>query len=182
MGGRGRPPLQMFRFVGADAHIRPLYVNEMKVTGIRYFPRKSPRLTGYDYSTEGAYFITFCVQDRLELLGTLSNEANNPVRVKLSAYGEIVDKYIKRVPGLQKYVIMPNHIHMIISISCDNELSVTQRISSLKTLITKELGFSIFQRSFHDHIIRNEKEYLQIWEYIENNPVNWATDCFYKRI
>ena len=94
----------------------------------------------------------------------------------------IVDKYIKRVPGLQKYVIMPNHIHMIISISCDNELSVTQRISSLKTLITKELGFSIFQRSFHDHIIRNEKEYLQIWEYIENNPVNWATDCFYKRI
>ena len=119
----------------------------------------------------------------MKLLGKicyLDNTDENTAQMTLSAYGIIVKKYIERIPGLQKYVIMPNHIHLLIEIAGENELAITQRISSLKTLITKELGVSIFQRSFHDHIVRNEKEYQKIWEYIDNNPLNWTIDCFYK--
>ena len=52
-------------------------------------------------------------------------------------------------------------------------------ISSLKTLIAKETGFSMFQRNYHDHIIRNENEYQKIWDYIDTNESNWVADRFY---
>ena len=110
-------------------------------------------------------------------MGKISGEG----KIELLDCGRIVEKYIQQIQGIDKYVIMPNHLHMIIFINQRNEKSVSQKIKTFKTLVTKELGFSIFQRSFHDHIIRNEKEYLLIWEYIENNPMNWAQDCFYKK-
>lgn len=56
--------------------------------------------------------------------------------------------------------------------------SIPQLVKSLKILITKEIGFSLFQRSYHDHIIRNEKEYKQIWEYIDTNPLKWEEDKY----
>ncbi len=85
------------------------------------------------------------------------------------------------------YVIMPNHIHMIIEIHRENgsmwastpTQSVSQLIKSFKILVTKQIGFSLWQRSFHDHIIRNEQEYEKIWEYIATNPLKWEEDCFY---
>lgn len=46
-------------------------------------------------------------------------------------------------------------------------------------MVTKEIGKSIWQRSYHDHIIRGEKDYQKIWEYIETNPLKWELDCFY---
>ncbi len=52
-------------------------------------------------------------------------------------------------------------------------------VQQMKGVVTKRIGFSIWQKSYHDHIIRNEKEYLKIWEYIENNPLKWEEDCFY---
>ncbi len=101
---------------------------------------------------------------------------------------------------------MPNHIHLIVEINqkendnlfnkgcsgiCD--IGGTSRtpsptnailpsfVSTLKRFMNKEIGFSIFQRSYHDHIIRNEKEYLELWKYIDNNPYNWENDCFYTK-
>ena len=108
--------------------------------------------------------------------------------VHLSEYGKVADKYIGRIQGINKYVIMPNHIHMIIVI--DNQengtmwassptQSIPQMIKSLKTLISKEIGFSIFQRSYYDHIIRNEKDYERICEYIDTNPMKWREDEYY---
>ena len=38
----------------------------------------------------------------------------------------------------------------------------------------------IWQRNYHDHIIRNETEYLKIWQYIYENPYRWLEDCYYK--
>ena len=85
------------------------------------------------------------------------------------------------------YVIMPNHIHLILSL-CNDDLVCEEKpchdiipkyVSSLKTLITKETGFPLFQRNFHDRIIRNEDEYEKICQYIELNPTTWAEDCFY---
>ncbi len=81
------------------------------------------------------------------------------------------------------YVIMPNHIHMIIQLEQANNGSmwsstptIPQIISTLKSLITKQIGHSIFQRNYYEHIIRNEKEYIKIFEYIKNNPLKWKED------
>ena len=105
--------------------------------------------------------------------------------VELSQYGIVAEKYINGITGIDKYVIMPNHVHMIIFIQTEvngaSSQSVSQLVKSFKTLVSKEIGFSLWQRSFHDRIIRNEQEYQQFWTYIENNPANWTCDCFYQK-
>ena len=91
-------------------------------------------------------------------------------------------------PGihLDKYVVMPNHIHGIFVIHQEEkglkDLSVA--IGQYKMSVTKEIrtwepGKEVWQRSFHDHIIRNQKSYEKIWLYIEHNPLKWEEDCFY---
>ena len=83
--------------------------------------RKHPRLEGYDYSSNGAYFITVCVKDRHEMLGSVvvGRDVFIAPSVELSEYGRVVDKHINIINSLgkgiwvDKYVIMPNHIHMI---------------------------------------------------------------------
>ncbi|MBQ7895763.1 MAG: hypothetical protein IJ364_04290, partial [Oscillospiraceae bacterium] len=52
-------------------------------------------------------------------------------------------------------------------------------MSTLKRFVNRDLGENIFQRSFHDHVVRGQADYLEIWEYIENNPLSWTEDCFY---
>lgn len=114
----------------------------------------------------------------------------------LSEMGLIVEKYLESSKtvysslSLDNYVIMPNHIHMIISLNNETDECkllpchdmVPQYISSFKTLVTKEIGFSIFQRNYHDRIIRNEREYEKIWNYVQTNPSNWVADRFYMYI
>ena len=83
---------------------------------------------------------------------------------------------------VDKYVIMPNHIHLIIVIQSGRTQfapTISRIIKQFKGKITKQVGFCIWQKSFYDHIIRDEKDYLRIWEYIENNPVKWAEDKYY---
>ena len=79
---------------------------------------------------------------------------------------------------------MPNHIHMILIITVTGGRliiapTVSRIIKQLKSHITKQIGFPVFQRSFHDRIIRNEREYQEIWQYIEYNPLNWLDDDYY---
>ena len=85
------------------------------------------------------------------------------------------------------FVIMPNHIHMIICINWvddgrqDAAPTISQMINQWKRAISIKVGRSVWQKSFHDHVIRNENEYIKIAEYIENNPIRWKEDCFYPR-
>ena len=51
--------------------------------------------------------------------------------------------------------------------------NISSIVRSIKTLTTKEIGKPIFQRSYYDHIVRNQQDYNEIWEYIENNPKKW---------
>ncbi len=138
--------------------------------------RKSNRLENYDYGTEGAYFITLCTQNRAKIL---RNVVGDDAHIVPKEYGVIIEKYICNVPEIEKYVIMPDHIHLLIRIENGTmwASSPTKRVSSiirsLKILTTKEIGKSIFQRSFYDHIIRNQNDYNEIWEYIDNNPTKW---------
>jgi len=108
--------------------------------------------------------------------------------VKLTELGKFVDDAITYYNAnndgeiFNRYVIMPNHIHAIIILSetGDRGRSPLQYIvRGLKSYISKRVGFSPWQKSFHDHIIRNEEDYIRIAEYIENNPVNWEEDCLF---
>ncbi len=156
--------------------------------------RKPTRLKDYDYSSEGAYFITICTKDKQKMLCDIVGDGAHDVpKINLSPMGGIVEKYIlstNKIPELtvDKYVIMPNHIHLILLLQNQNGTSkapsptnniISRSISTFKRFVNKDIGHNIFQRSFHDHIIRDQNDYLKIWNYIDTNPQKWADDCFY---
>ena len=142
--------------------------------------RKKIRLKDYDYSQENMYFITICVKDRIEALGKIREE-----NINLTKEGKIVSENISKLEEIYKniqieeYVIMPNHIHILLLINYQNGTTISKIIKHLKTNISREIKYSIWQKSFYEHIIRNEKEYLKIKEYIQNNVINWQTDEYF---
>ena len=159
--------------------------------------RKHPRLKDYDYSQNGAYFITVCVEKRRPILSTVVGRGDHtPPQVELTACGRVLDKYIRGIEGayksvsVDKYVIMPNHFHLLISIAAPDNAhggvwsprpTAQTVLRSLKTMVTKEIGRPIFQTSFYDHIIRDENDYLTRWNYIDTNPARWAEDEYYAK-
>lgn len=165
--------------------------------------RKRTRLKEYDYSQNGCYFVTICTKDRKEILSEIThsciqNEKNFVGKAalclpqnKLTQFGSITEKYILNINNVyenvkvDKYVIMPNHVHMIIVIDQNGRQeaacpTLSNIVRSVKIMVRKETGESLFQSSFHDHIIRNEHDYQEIWQYIDQNPIKWEKDCFYK--
>lgn len=152
--------------------------------------RKNLRLREYDYSTPGAYFITICTENRRRILGNLvGHDACDVPKIELSSYGNTLDKYIVFLSEkydhirVDKYVIMPDHFHLLLRItekpmsggvsqtSRPTKSEVAKFVSLLKRYCNKEYGENIWQTSYNDHIIRNEKDYLEIIEYIDNNPL-----------
>ena len=105
--------------------------------------------------------------------------------------GAVAEKYLKTIPGIAEYVIMPNHVHMILRISTKDPVKgpmwasaptdayIPSLVRSWKTLVSKELGQSIWQRSYYDHIIRDEKDYMVKAEYIATNPARWQKDDYF---
>lgn len=158
---------------------------EQKIT------RKNIRLREYDYAQNGYYFITICTKNRKCILSTIENynerrgdHWSSIICSKLTLIGKIVEKYIKKMKIIYKnidideYIIMPNHIHIILIINEKQKVTISQMIQQLKGIISKELKQSIWQKLFYEHIIRCEKEYLQIKQYIQNNPYNWEDDIY----
>ena len=95
-----------------------------------------------------------------------------------------ISKYYHTV-FVDKYIIMPNHIHMILFLY-QNEAehnksapAISLVVNQMKGYITKKAVFPLWQKSFHDHIIRNEEKYKEIWKYIDNNPLKWELDKYY---
>ena len=169
--------------------------------------RKLLRLRRYDYSSDGVYFITICTDKKLHTLSRIIYDNHNPEKpfVKLTASGELIDKLIKHLPtrypfaSVCTYVIMPNHIHLLLKISrtippIDRRggvsppatTSVPAIIAWLKYHSTKAIRersltmqTKVFQRSYYDHIVRNRDDYEEIHRYICENPLRWHIDCFY---
>ena len=139
--------------------------------------RKWPRLKNYDYSSGGFYFITICTKNRKRFLSRIEANPGETARLLLSEYGRVVESYLVSFPGIEKYVIMPNHIHLIVHKT--NGKSICDDVRSFKGLVTKKIGKSIWQDSFYDHVIRDEADYLIKWNYIEENPEKWAEDEYY---
>ena len=149
-----------------------------------FFSRKSTRLPGYDYATGNYYFITICTHEKKCLFGSAGK----------SKFGKLAEECLLQIPEhfsnvmLDKWVIMPNHIHAIIVLRSnvtDQQLpALSTIVGQYKAAVTKKSHviapeLQIWQRSFHDHIIRGQQDYAKIWEYIENNPKKWEEDCFY---
>ena len=157
--------------------------------------RKPNRLSSYDYDREGTYFLTICTQDRQCLLSKIvGGGAYDAPENQLTDFGKIAEKYIlsgNRMDRItvEKYVIMPNHIHLLLTVDMNSggtskapsptNAIVPHFVSTFKRFCHREIGKTIFQRSYHDHVIRNEQDYLKIWNYIEGNPSKWEEDCFY---
>ena len=155
--------------------------------------RKNIRLPGYDYSQPGGYFITFCTEGRAETLGEVvgGGVLDAPV-VKLSEFGVAVKRCIQEVKARYEqlsvpcYVIMPNHVHLMVLVGLGSSGTPTPTnqtipalVSSIKRLTNRVAGKSLWQRGYYDHIVRNEDDYLQICSYIESNPARWAEDEYY---
>ena len=162
--------------------------------------RKRTRLQEYDYSAPGAYFITICTKDKKCILSHIVGDGvlDVPQNV-LTDYGKTADLHINRMNNfydyisVDKYVIMPNHIHLLLSIKSTQAFSkygtsgtpsptnsvIAKFVSSFKRFCNKEYGKNIWQRSFHDHIIRGTEDYKKIWQYIDTNTIKWKQDCFY---
>ena len=148
-----------------------------------YLPqRKLNRLPSYDYSAPGAYFVTFCTHNKRPCLWNGEN---------LSAAGMLVQQSIAAIAQhypavtVANYVIMPNHVHLLLQICADETgcpqpaPTVSQIIQQLKGHTARHARDTLWQKSFHDHVIRSEADFLRIWDYIDNNPATWKEDCFY---
>ena len=161
--------------------------------------RKRNRLKDYDYASGGAYFVTICTHERRSVLSRVTvGEGLAPPAAALTPVGRIVEEQIlslaDRYPAvaIDKYVVMPNHIHLIVSIREDaggarpspTLFDVVRVLKSLSTRMARPyLGKDpLFQRSYYEHVIRNERDYLEIWSYIDENPAKWAEDELFEEI
>ena len=168
--------------------------------------RKELRIKQYDYSSAGAYFVTICIKNRRRIL----SEIIKPVGVgahddpfyretQLTEIGRIVEKNLlssENISGVKidRYVIMPNHLHVIIVLDPDkyikrqngssraptptNEM-LPHIISTFKRFCNKEIGNNIFQRGYIEHIVRDKDDYETRAKYIYENPMRWYYDEMY---
>ncbi len=149
-------------------------------TDPRFVNRKVVRLPNFDYSSPNVYFITICTQDKACIFGTVHT---------LSPLGQLARTELESVPRhhpevhLEKYVIMPNHVHAIMRLDADVGIRspIPQIVSLYKAAVSRKAGKKLWQRSFYEHVVRNQAEYDQIWNYIENNPMKWEMDRFYRK-
>ena len=154
------------------------------------YQRKRLRLPDYDYSLPGYYFVTFCTADRAQLLGRIvpGDELEIPEMV-LNPYGRTVQSSIEEIPSrypsvqMIKYVVMPNHVHMILSLSSEDpgRPSLPRIIQQLKRAVSVKIGKTIWQPRYYEHVIRDENEFQEIWKYIDANPIKWEMDMYYRK-
>ena len=163
--------------------------------------RKQIRLRFVDYAVSNSYYVTICsfqkkcIFSQIEKDKVILSPLGNIIREEWEKTGEVREGIL-----IEDYVIMPNHIHGILTFldgknpneissilqplrsfggSEQNSLSVI--IGQIKSIVTKraqkELGIEqVWQRGFYDHIIRNEKDMIRIKDYIWTNPINWYFD------
>ncbi len=153
----------------------------------RFIYRKPTRLKKYDYSRNNYYFITICTNNKQCIFGTIQ---------KLSKMGKIAEQEFLQLEAhytnvhLDQFVVMPNHVHAIISIDGEKtgagKTTLNSIVGSYKAGVSRRIRvFSpdtcVWQRSFHDHIIRGQEDYEKIWTYIEYNAQKCEQDCFYPK-
>ncbi len=169
-------------------------------------PRRRPnRLKDFDYSGNGMYFVTVCTEKQTSLFwmedttGEGSPVGANCVRppegFRLSAVGRMAAAEIERwpeiYPGVRavQYVIMPNHLHILLEIGFAEDgrtqfaptgkVSLSRIIQQFKGAVSKKAGRPLWQKGFYESVIRSEQHLLDTWQYIVENPRKWADDEYY---
>ena len=155
--------------------------------------RKRNRLKDYDYSMPNAYFITVCTAERKNLFWTQwAPVFEDREDIPLSECGEAVRCAILDIPryypmtAVDHFAVMPNHIHLLLQICTDDGATVTAPtistvINQLKGIVTKRVGHPVWQKGFYDHVVRGDRDYHEIWNYIEGNPYKWAEDELFEQ-
>ena len=166
--------------------------------------RRSARFPDHDYTTPGLYFVTICIKDRREALARIGDDGlvlNGFGRIARDCWLEIPEHFPNI--GLDEFVVMPNHIHGIIGIMEIRDVgaqhaaplpvplprnrvlpgSLGAIVRSYKSVVTKRIneirgtpGATFWQRSYYEHLIRNEKSAERVRNYIRNNPLRWHVD------
>ena len=155
--------------------------------------RRDIRLKEYDYSQPGYYFVTICTAVRRQnLLCVISSAVGAiinrpPAEVSLTSLGRLTRQAILEIPNrysgilVDAYVIMPDHVHLILAVQnvgpdgrqIAAPTSISTVIQQLKRAVSRVAGQSIWQKSFYDHIIRNDADLAEARQYLANNPLNW---------
>ena len=163
--------------------------------------RKSLRMSHYDYNTPGAYFLTFCTHNRKHFLSLIVGAIHESPELQLTTCGKIVDTVMQNIPShlhitIDRYVIMPNHVHLIAIITEEDALQEIRRSpQKSRSILSKLIGYIkmntskairqrygdilVWQRDYYDHVVRNHEEYVALAEYIETNPLRWELDKLY---
>ena len=176
-------------------HLLLWYINHEVIAMTGWFDRKNMRLSGYNYNSPGTYFLTICAKNRKCLLSRIdeSNILEGPI-LELLPYGKIAAGYINQLHdfydniSVESYVVMPNHIHIMLSVLGANTMDstiqnsvVSRFVSTWKRFCNKEYGQNIWQPRFYDHIIRNQEDFDRHMKYICENPFSWHKDEFYSK-
>ena len=189
-----QPETQALRLYGEKHYfcVMEKYQNQYRIP--------SARASWWDYASEAAYFITICTHERECFLGNVINDEMILSEIGTIVYQEWLNTFVIRPdmniqPG--EFVVMPNHFHAIVIIGeneynhqiepnntfspqLKNLASVVRGFKSAVTHHARSVHFAFaWQTRFHDRIIRNQKEYQRIAEYIVNNPSRWTDDQFY---
>jgi putative transposase len=148
--------------------------------------RKINRLKGFNYSKAGYYFVTVCVKDRICCFGEIING-----EMVVNKHGQTAKKFWEKISEhyknskLDEFMVMPNHIHgIIILVGADTirpYAGLSKIIGYFKQKVSKiirqnGLGKFSWQKSFYDHVIRDDADLNRIREYIRNNPKQWELD------
>lgn len=153
--------------------------------------RRPVRLGEYDYSQNGCYFVTVCTHKRQHLfeISTVDSEAYTVPSRNLS--NRIIEKWLYKMESefdvaIEQYVIMPDHIHFVLTIMEQNRcvdlprmmqwfktMTTNEYISNVRSRNVKPFVDKLWQKSYYEHIIRNEADYLETRQYILNNPLKW---------
>ncbi len=158
--------------------------------------RKNIRLKDYNYNASGYYFITVCTKEKQKILCDIVGTGilDGP-QIKFTQYGNVAKRQIEYMTDfyddikIDKYVIMPNHVHLLIKIigtadgpsgtPVPTNSKISNFVGTFKRFFNKQCGKNIWQYRSYDHIIRGEEDYREIWQYIDSNPARWKEDKFY---
>ena len=108
----------------------------------------------------------------------------------MNIYGRIAERGLMEIPKhfpsvrAEKFVVMPNHIHAILILG-EKAPNLSVVVGQFKSVVSKQIHMmepkrNVWQASFPDHVIRDQKGYERIWLYMESNPENWEQDCFFQ--
>ena len=152
--------------------------------------RKPTRLSGYDYSSPGFYFATICTHQReCRFRQVIDGEMhlNNAGKIAWQGWEPLSRGYPNI--GIEHFVVMPNHVHGLIEIKPFDVFQhkkphdLSEIIRGFKTWsairinrVQNSAGAPVWQRSFYDQIIRNEKQLQTVVDYIRMNSERWDED------